>query len=114
MIIPAGCFACTWRPLPVAFAFYDTGAISYNASMAPLSAQSDAPVLSVSQVRACDARALSHYGMCSLILMENAGASAAAAVRDLLSDADTPGVCIFTGTGNNGGDGFCCRPPSAQ
>ena len=74
--------------------------------MAALSAQSDAPALSVSQVRACDARAMSHYGMCSLILMENAGRSSAAAICDLLSDADAPGVCILTGTGNNGGDGF--------
>src|SRR4051794_6423658 len=60
------------------------------------------------QMRAIDARAVSAYGMPSLLLMENAGRAVAeravAMVRDL-GKAD-PVVRVLCGKGNNGGDGL--------
>jgi NAD(P)H-hydrate epimerase len=38
--------------------------------------------------------------------MENAGRSCAQFIKDKLADAAEPKVCIFCGTGNNGGDGY--------
>lgn len=38
--------------------------------------------------------------------MENAGASCAELVKEKLTGLDSPKVCIFCGTGNNGGDGY--------
>jgi len=63
-------------------------------------------VLSREQVRNCDKVAIERYGIDGLVLMENAGG---AAVREILGElGPEPGarVCIATGTGNNGGDGF--------
>jgi NAD(P)H-hydrate epimerase len=55
------------------------------------------------QVRRLDQRAVSEYGLNSLVLMENAGRGAA----DLLCGLAPVGpVAICCGKGNNGGDGF--------
>src|SRR5690606_40920670 len=60
-------------------------------------------VLTREQVRAVDRRAIEHYGMHSLVLMENAGRG----VVDLLEQQGIGGpVVILCGRGNNGGDGF--------
>jgi len=56
-----------------------------------------------------DRLAEERYGIPSLILMENAGRSAAEAVIGLLKGKRKRVVCV-AGRGNNGGDGFvCCR-----
>lgn len=60
-------------------------------------------VLSREQVRAVDQRAIQHYGLHSLVLMENAGRGA----TDVLERLGIQGlVVILCGRGNNGGDGF--------
>ena len=58
------------------------------------------------EVRAFDAWAIDTLGIPGAVLMENAGRSCAELIRDKLNDADQRKVCIFCGTGNNGGDGY--------
>ncbi len=56
-----------------------------------------------------DRLAQERYGIPSLILMENAGRSAAEVVMRLFAGKRKRVVCV-AGRGNNGGDGFaCCR-----
>jgi NAD(P)H-hydrate epimerase len=60
-------------------------------------------VLNRDQTREVDRRAVTEYGMSSLVLMENAGRG----VADMLSEWGATGqVVICCGKGNNGGDGF--------
>jgi len=63
-------------------------------------------VLSREQVRACDRVAIEQFGLCGLVLMENAGAAAAGCVLEELGRWGGGRVCVVAGTGNNGGDGF--------
>ncbi|UCF17218.1 MAG: NAD(P)H-hydrate epimerase [Phycisphaerales bacterium] len=58
------------------------------------------------QVRAVDAWAINELGIPGVVLMENAGRGCAEFIRDKLADVAEPKVCIFCGTGNNGGDGY--------
>lgn len=60
-------------------------------------------MLSRDQVRRIDELAVERYGMCGLVLMENAGRSAS----DLIEAEYGPGgsAVVFCGAGNNGGDG---------
>ena len=58
------------------------------------------------EVRAFDAWAINTLGIPGVVLMENAGRSCAELVGDKLKDVAEPKVCIFCGTGNNGGDGY--------
>jgi len=61
------------------------------------------PILSRSQVRRLDRRAMEEYGMSGLVLMENAGRG----VSDKLCQLGIAGcVVICCGKGNNAGDGF--------
>ena len=71
------------------------------------------PLLTRDQVRQVDRIATETYGLCGLVLMENAGRNAAAIIADevvMRSAAYLANpvrrVVIFCGTGNNGGDGF--------
>jgi NAD(P)H-hydrate epimerase len=60
-------------------------------------------MLDRSQVRRLDERAVSEYGLNSLVLMENAGRG----IADLLCKLAARGpTVICCGKGNNGGDGF--------
>jgi NAD(P)H-hydrate epimerase len=59
--------------------------------------------LSRDEVREFDRCAIEDYGVPGIVLMENAGRSAAEALRGL---GATGPVCICCGKGNNGGDGF--------
>ncbi len=62
------------------------------------------PVLTAAQMRDADRRTIEEIGLPGAVLMENAGAAVARAVR-----ARHPGVrrpLILCGKGNNGGDGF--------
>jgi hydroxyethylthiazole kinase-like uncharacterized protein yjeF len=63
-------------------------------------------VMTREQVRAIDAWAINELGIPGVVLMENAGRSCAQFIKDKLADAAEPKVCIFCGTGNNGGDGY--------
>jgi len=63
-------------------------------------------VMSREQVRAVDSWAIEQIGVPGVVLMENAGRNCAELVCEKLADVDNPRVCIFCGTGNNGGDGY--------
>jgi len=58
------------------------------------------------QVRAFDNWAINTLGIPGVVLMENAGRSCAELIKEKLAGLTQPKVCIFCGTGNNGGDGF--------
>ena len=58
------------------------------------------------QVRAIDRCAIEQWGVCSLVLMENAGRQAADLAAELLGPSSQGSVAIVAGAGNNGGDGF--------
>lgn len=67
-------------------------------------------ILNPEQQRYIDKKAIEEYGMPALLLMENAGRSAAEKIRELLSEhnnIEKPSILILCGSGNNGGDGFC-------
>jgi hydroxyethylthiazole kinase-like uncharacterized protein yjeF len=66
----------------------------------------ECPVMTRDQVRAFDRHAISELGIPGVVLMENAGRSCAELVIEKLEDLADPKVCIFCGTGNNGGDGY--------
>lgn len=63
-------------------------------------------VMSRDEVRAFDAWAINTLGIPGVVLMENAGRSCAGLIKDKLDDIAGAKVCIFCGTGNNGGDGY--------
>jgi NAD(P)H-hydrate epimerase len=58
------------------------------------------------QVRAIDSWAINELGIPGVVLMENAGRSCAELIKENLKAIAEPKVCIFCGTGNNGGDGY--------
>jgi len=68
------------------------------------------------QVRAFDRWAINTLGIPGVVLMENAGRSCAELIKEKLAGVTQPKacppyslgrrVCIFCGTGNNGGDGY--------
>lgn len=63
-------------------------------------------IMSRDEVRAVDGWAIHQIGAPGVVLMENAGRSCAELVKEKLKGVDDPEVCIFCGTGNNGGDGY--------
>jgi hydroxyethylthiazole kinase-like uncharacterized protein yjeF len=63
-------------------------------------------VMSRDEVRAFDAWAINTLGIPGVVLMENAGRSCTELIREKLAGFTRPKVCIFCGTGNNGGDGY--------
>jgi len=63
-------------------------------------------IMTRDQVRAFDAWAINILGIPAAVLMENAGRSCAQLIIEKLADRPNPSVCIFCGTGNNGGDGY--------
>ena len=63
-------------------------------------------VMTRDEVRAFDAWAINTLGIPGVVLMENAGRSCTELIVDKLEDVVEPKVCIFCGTGNNGGDGY--------
>jgi len=62
--------------------------------------------MSRDQVRSFDAWAINELGIAGVVLMENAGRSCAELIKQELAGVEGAKVCIFCGTGNNGGDGF--------
>ncbi len=63
-------------------------------------------IMTKDQVRRFDQRAINELGIPGIVLMENVGRSCAELIKDKLADVENPKVCIFCGTGNNGGDGY--------
>jgi hydroxyethylthiazole kinase-like uncharacterized protein yjeF len=74
--------------------------------MEKYSADKKCIVMSRSEVRAFDAWAINTLGIAGTVLMENAGRSCAELIKKKLAGVSKPKVCIFCGTGNNGGDGY--------
>jgi len=63
-------------------------------------------VLNASQMRDADRRTTEEIGIPSLVLMENAGRQAVAAMEAVYSDLLDRQIAVLCGRGNNGGDGF--------
>jgi NAD(P)H-hydrate epimerase len=70
------------------------------------SANKKTVLMSRDEVRAFDAWAINTLGIPGVVLMENAGRSCAELIKEKLTGVANPKVCIFCGTGNNGGDGY--------
>jgi hydroxyethylthiazole kinase-like uncharacterized protein yjeF len=71
-------------------------------------------VLNSAQMREADRRATGDIGIPSLVLMENAGRQAVAAIEAMYSDIHERQVAVLCGRGNNGGDGFVIARTLAQ
>src|SRR5688500_7196184 len=63
-------------------------------------------VLNTAQMREADRRAIHDIGIPSVVLMENAGRQAVAAMEAAFEDLAASRVAVLCGRGNNGGDGF--------
>src|ERR1700733_12915806 len=63
-------------------------------------------VLNTAQMREADRRTIDDIGIPSLVLMENAGRQAGAAMEAIYGDLLERQVAGLCGRGNNGGDGF--------
>ena len=64
-------------------------------------------VLNTQQMREADRRTIDEIGIPSLVLMENAGRQAVAAMEAALrAISPSSSVAVLCGRGNNGGDGF--------
>jgi ADP-dependent NAD(P)H-hydrate dehydratase / NAD(P)H-hydrate epimerase len=63
-------------------------------------------VLNTQQMREADRRTIDEVGIPSVVLMENAGRQAVAAMEAAFEDLATTHVGVVCGRGNNGGDGF--------
>jgi ADP-dependent NAD(P)H-hydrate dehydratase / NAD(P)H-hydrate epimerase len=63
-------------------------------------------VLNTEQMREADRRTIHEIGIPSVVLMENAGRQAVAAMEAAFEDLSTSRVAVLCGRGNNGGDGF--------
>src|SRR5882672_2283747 len=63
-------------------------------------------VLNSAQMREADRRTIDDIGIPSLVLMENAGRQAVAAMEAMYGDLLDGQVAVLCGRGNNGGDGF--------
>lgn len=63
-------------------------------------------VLTAEEMRRRDERAVSQFGIPSLLLMESAGRGAVEIIEREVSSLQSKSMLIFCGRGNNGGDGF--------
>ena len=63
-------------------------------------------VLNTRQMRDADRRTVEEIGIPSIVLMENAGRQAVAAMEAAFEDLGDSRVGVICGRGNNGGDGF--------
>src|SRR5258705_11472707 len=63
-------------------------------------------ILNAAQMREADRRTVDDIGIPSLVLMENAGRQAVAAMEAMYNDLLERQVAVLCGRGNNGGDGF--------
>jgi hydroxyethylthiazole kinase-like uncharacterized protein yjeF len=63
-------------------------------------------VLNTAQMREADRRTIEEVGIPSIVLMENAGRQAVAAMEAAFDDLGSSRVAVLCGRGSNGGDGF--------
>jgi NAD(P)H-hydrate epimerase len=63
-------------------------------------------VLNTQQMREADRRTIEDVGIPAIVLMENAGRQAVAAMEAAFEDLASSHVGVLCGRGNNGGDGF--------
>lgn len=63
-------------------------------------------VVNAAKMREIDRLAVEQYELPEIVLMENAGVKVAQAVQKQFQNLAGKKICIFTGKGNNGGDGF--------
>lgn len=63
-------------------------------------------VLNTQQMREADRRTIDEIGIPAIVLMENAGRQAVAAMEAAFDDLASSRVGVLCGLGNNGGDGF--------
>ncbi len=63
-------------------------------------------VLNTQQMREADRRTIDEIGIPSIVLMENAGRQAVAAMEAAFEDLPSSHVGVLCGRGSNGGDGF--------
>jgi NAD(P)H-hydrate epimerase len=71
-------------------------------------------VLNTQQMREADRQTIDEVGIPSIVLMENAGRQAVAAMEAAFEDLPTSKVGVLCGRGNNGGDGFVVARTLAQ
>src|SRR5438477_1651471 len=71
-------------------------------------------ILNAAQMREADRRTIDDIGIASLVLMENAGRQAVAAMEAMYSDLADRQIAVLCGRGNNGGDGFVIARTLAQ
>src|ERR671912_403982 len=71
-------------------------------------------VLNTAQMREADRPTIHEIGIPSIVLMENAGRQAVAAMEAAFDDLTTSHVAVLCGRGNNGGDGFVVARTLAQ
>jgi NAD(P)H-hydrate epimerase len=71
-------------------------------------------VLNTQQMREADRQTIDDVGIPSIVLMENAGRQAVAAMEAAFDDLPTSKVGVLCGRGNNGGDGFVVARTLAQ
>src|SRR3990167_2203933 len=63
-------------------------------------------VLNTQQMREADRRTIDEIGIPSIVLMENAGRRAVAAMEAAFDELNSSRVGVLCGRGSNGGDGF--------
>ena len=71
-------------------------------------------ILNAAQMREADRRTIEDIGIASIVLMENAGRQAVAAMDAMYADLSERQVAVLCGRGNNGGDGFVIARTLAQ
>ena len=71
-------------------------------------------ILNTQQMREADRQTIDDIGIPSIVLMENAGRQAVAAMEAAYEDLTSSRVAVLCGRGNNGGDGFVVARTLAQ
>jgi NAD(P)H-hydrate epimerase len=71
-------------------------------------------ILNSQQMREADRQTIDEVGIPSIVLMENAGRQAVAAMEAAFDDLASSKVGVLCGRGNNGGDGFVVARTLAQ
>lgn len=63
-------------------------------------------VAMVEEMQYIERTAMETYGIPGAVLMENAGAGVARSLQEMVGNLRDKKICIFSGHGNNGGDGY--------